>query len=275
MKSSNSQFDRQERMFGEDGQKIIKNTHALICGLGGIGSHVSQQLVYLGIENFSLIDSDHVEFSNLNRLIGSTKKHIGLPKVEVAEQMIKNINPTANVICIKDKIELLDQYAKDTVPNVIIGSVNNDAARLLLTDYASRKHIPYMDIASEIHPSEGIVGGHTYLSYGTGCLLCSGQIDQDEVRRYNASESELEFDKLVYGVNSKLLKDSGPSVVSLNGIMASIGCFEIMLLLTQMSKPIPSIIFQRRENFGCWTISNSQTSNNENCYYCNRYIEAA
>jgi len=42
--------------------------------LGGGGSHIVQQLAHLGVGNFVLVDPDHVEETNLNRLVGATNK---------------------------------------------------------------------------------------------------------------------------------------------------------------------------------------------------------
>ncbi|MCA1736308.1 MAG: ThiF family adenylyltransferase [Actinobacteria bacterium] len=51
-------FSRNIALFGPDGQQKIAATAVAIVGLGGLGSHVAQQLVHLGVIRFALIDDD-------------------------------------------------------------------------------------------------------------------------------------------------------------------------------------------------------------------------
>jgi tRNA A37 threonylcarbamoyladenosine dehydratase len=68
-------------------------------GLGGSGSHVVQQLAYLGVANFLLIDDDTVTDSSLNRLIGAygSDVHMRTPKTESAGRNIQLVAPSAQV----------------------------------------------------------------------------------------------------------------------------------------------------------------------------------
>ena len=73
-----------------------------MIGLGGGGSHIVQQLAHLGVQNFVLYDDDRVdaEGTNLNRLVGATLKDSEAEtlKVDVAERLIRGLNPNANCI---------------------------------------------------------------------------------------------------------------------------------------------------------------------------------
>src|SRR5438132_536319 len=66
-------FHRQELLFGREGQKRVESRGVAIVGAGGLGSHVAQQLAYLGTRHFLLVDADRVRVSNLNRLVGATQ----------------------------------------------------------------------------------------------------------------------------------------------------------------------------------------------------------
>ena len=68
-------------------QRIL-GSHVLIAGLGGIGCHVVQQLVGMGVASFTLIDNDNIEKSNLNRQVLFSPSVIGRLKVDVVEQYI-------------------------------------------------------------------------------------------------------------------------------------------------------------------------------------------
>ena len=61
-------YDRNIQFFGEKGQKIISETRVAIAGVGGLGTHVAQQLAYLGVGSIALIDKEDFDETNSNRL---------------------------------------------------------------------------------------------------------------------------------------------------------------------------------------------------------------
>src|SRR5258707_11232362 len=71
----NERYARQS-FLGPKSDETFKNCRVSIIGLGGGGSHVVQQLAHIGIGSFLLFDSDHVEDSNLNRLVAATQADI-------------------------------------------------------------------------------------------------------------------------------------------------------------------------------------------------------
>src|ERR1700694_1397677 len=99
-------YDRQVLLFGAKGQDRIASLTVLIAGLGGLGSHVAQQLAYLGVRSYTLIDPDSVEPSNLNRLIGATERDVlnKTPKVQVAHRVIVSVQPAAKVTELKEAL---------------------------------------------------------------------------------------------------------------------------------------------------------------------------
>src|SRR5688572_12399233 len=93
-------FDRNERFFGKEGQAKIRASGVAITGVGGLGTHVAQQLALLGVGRLVLIDSEELDASNLNRYIGARYDDPipGSPKVEIGERLIKSIDPNIEVI---------------------------------------------------------------------------------------------------------------------------------------------------------------------------------
>ena len=53
-------YSRHAGLFGVEGQERVARTTVGIIGLGGLGSHVLQQLAYLGVSNFLIVDGDVV-----------------------------------------------------------------------------------------------------------------------------------------------------------------------------------------------------------------------
>ncbi|SDH53821.1 HesA/MoeB/ThiF family protein [Propionivibrio dicarboxylicus] len=82
---------------GIEGQTRLLQSHALIIGVGGLGSPVSMYLAASGVGRLTLCDHDQVDLSNLQRQIVHRTSAIGLPKVASAEHTLKEINP--EVVC--------------------------------------------------------------------------------------------------------------------------------------------------------------------------------
>ena len=80
----------------KDIEKISHLTVAL-AGIGGVGALVAELLARWGIRRFKLIDMDVYSASNMNRQIFATTHNLGKPKVEVAAERIKQINPFSKV----------------------------------------------------------------------------------------------------------------------------------------------------------------------------------
>ena len=91
---------QRQSFLGADSEIVLSRSRAALVGLGGGGSHVAQQLAHIGLGNFLLIDPDIIEDTNLNRLVGATQEDVklGVPKVDIAERVIRGVNPSAEVV---------------------------------------------------------------------------------------------------------------------------------------------------------------------------------
>jgi sulfur-carrier protein adenylyltransferase/sulfurtransferase len=90
----------------------LRNLHMCILGVGGVGAVVLQHFVALGIKNYTLVDCDVVEKSNLNRQLIYSVANIGTEKVAVAEEYVKSRldNAKVNIFHKKvDSVEALDE----------------------------------------------------------------------------------------------------------------------------------------------------------------------
>ena len=90
----NDRFDRQVRFFGLEGQERLAAAHVAVVGVGGLGSHVVQQLAFLGVGTILLIDAQELDLTNRNRLV-STREDDSIPgtsKVDIAERTAKAID---------------------------------------------------------------------------------------------------------------------------------------------------------------------------------------
>lgn len=265
-------YDRQIRLFGSGGQKRIKNTKVAIVGLGGLGSHLVQQLSYLGIVNLTLVDPEALETTNKNRLVGSS--HIdpeGIKKVNIAERLAKSINPNVNVIKICENLKSDNAFNALKAADLIFGSVDNDGARLLLNHLCTAYEIPYIDLATDI-VNEGnkitTFGGHVVFIFDkNGCLYCLGQISTSQAARELMSSDVIRDREGIYGVPREELDFIGPSVISLNGIIASIAVTEFIMFVTGIRRPNRFLKYQGQHG----VVLKNEDAPSKDCYYC-KYI---
>ena len=134
-------FDRQIRLFGKAGQERIADSYVTIVGAGGTGGHAGQQLVFLGVRRFGIIDADHATKSSLNRLVGIRPDDVAnkTPKVVIAERMIREIEPDAEITIVNDTFLSEAGAAEMSRGSVLFGCMDRDGARLLLNELAHEK----------------------------------------------------------------------------------------------------------------------------------------
>ena len=257
-------YSRHMAFFGADGQQRITNAKVAIVGLGGLGSHVAQQLAYLGVGSFVLIDDDAVEETNLNRLIGACAADTGSSKVDVATRMVGTIHSDAEVEKLHAPFsETEDESALASV-DVIFGCVDEDPPRLEILTYASEHAIAYVDLASDITP-EGEYGGRiVFAKDGERCLSCLAELDQHALARARMTDEQRSADDAIYGIDRAVLDDSGPSVVSINGVVASLAVTEFVLWRTGLREPAGFLNY--RGDLG--TVSRRGDIPRDYCAYC-------
>ncbi|NPA68726.1 MAG: tRNA threonylcarbamoyladenosine dehydratase [Chlorobi bacterium] len=89
------QHSRTVLFTGEENFIKLQKAHVLITGLGGVGAYAAEQIVRAGIGNVTVVDSDCVSKSNINRQLIALHSEIGKRKVDVTEKRLKDINPEA------------------------------------------------------------------------------------------------------------------------------------------------------------------------------------
>ena len=88
-------FLRNEMLWGKDGQARLTAAHVIVFGLGGVRSYVAECLARAGVGELTLVDSDTVALSNLNRQLEALDSTVGLPKAEAVARRVRDINPYA------------------------------------------------------------------------------------------------------------------------------------------------------------------------------------
>ena len=261
-------FDRNVRFFGHEGQKRLCKTTVAVVGIGGIGTHVVQQLALLGVGTLVLIDSEEVSESNRNRYIG-LRHYDPIPgtwKVDLGERLANSVDPDIRIQKVRGSAASKEGIAALAKAQYVFGGLDCEGTRLFLTEVCMRLAIPYVDAATDIVPEKKLrFGGRVCVAWdGRGCLVCLGVLDHTEAQLVLAGKATQQDRIRIYGVEQGFLNTSGPSVVSLNGVIASLAVTEFIVGLTGLRSPNPLLIY--RPNFGGVTVSIDEPQSD--CYFC-------
>ena len=140
---------------GEQGQRKIQNANVLIVGVGGLGSPVALYLAAAGVGTLHLVDADVVSLSNLGRQILYNTTHLGKSKVEIAKQVLQDINPDVQIVPHHEF--LVEENALSLVEkaDVVVDCSDNFATRYLLYDVCKQAGKPL--VFGAIEGWEGIL----------------------------------------------------------------------------------------------------------------------
>lgn len=133
------QFDRYRRHlslpeFGLEGQQRLLESRVLLIGAGGLGCPLALYLAAAGVGHLGLVDDDFVDASNLQRQVLYTTADVGRPKVEVATERIRALNPDVEVTPYRlrldatNALEIFERY------DVVVDGTDNFPTRYLSND---------------------------------------------------------------------------------------------------------------------------------------------
>ena len=95
--SPQPQFNRTSLLVGEPSMQRLAQARIVLFGVGGVGSWCAESLVRSGIGHLTLVDSDRVCVTNINRQLMATMHTVGQVKVEALRQRLLAINPSADI----------------------------------------------------------------------------------------------------------------------------------------------------------------------------------
>lgn len=95
-------LNRTIRLLGDATMERIASSRVIIFGVGGVGSWCAESLVRSGIRHLTIVDSDCVSVSNINRQAMASVSTVGRVKVEAMRERLLDINPSAEITAIQD-----------------------------------------------------------------------------------------------------------------------------------------------------------------------------
>ncbi|HEX4414046.1 MAG TPA: ThiF family adenylyltransferase [Lacipirellulaceae bacterium] len=167
-----SRYDRQARFapLGDDGQRRLLASRALVCGCGALGSVIAETLVRAGVGRVRVVDRDFVELNNLQRQVLYDEQDVAdnLPKAIAAANKLRRINSEIEIEPIVADVthQNIGKLAADV--DVIVDGTDNFATRFLLNDFAVKHGKPWI--------YGGCIGAEgqtmTIVPGKTACLAC-------------------------------------------------------------------------------------------------------
>lgn len=155
---------------GEAGQKILKEKHVLIIGVGALGTQSAEMLTRAGIGTLTIVDRDYIEWSNLQRQYLFTEKDAEerLPKAIAAKRILNEINRevTIHAHVMDVTPNEMDRLSEDV--DLILDATDNFDIRMMINDMSQKKNIPW--IYGSCVGSYGL--SYTILPGETPCLNC-------------------------------------------------------------------------------------------------------
>lgn len=140
---SNQNFTRNELYWGEDFQKTLAQKHVVVVGIGGVGGYALDALARAGIGNFTVVDFDTYDFTNVNRQLLALNSTLGAKKTELFEARLCDINPAAKVKVIDEFYTYrLNETLFEPCPDFVIDAIDTLRSKIELIEYCHKNNIP-------------------------------------------------------------------------------------------------------------------------------------
>ncbi len=260
-------FDRQLRIFGEEGQLLISTTVIALIGVGGGNTKIAFDLASLGIGKLILIDPDKWEEHNRNRIF-IPPGHVGMHKVESTKKLIKAYYPNVEIEGFVAKAEDVpeDVYAKSDI--MIVGP-DRFTTRVFGNRMALKLKKPAVFPGAGIDAKDNklnVMGGsvQVVIPGETPCWECINQPDWLTIKRETLDKETKKKLAQKYSLGNLLDVPTTPSIVCLNDVIAGLAIWEVVKLITRIDKPIPFQVYDALKS----EVKIVKISRNPECLAC-------
>ena len=135
----------------------IAQKRVILFGVGGVGSWCAESLVRSGVHHLTIVDSDRVCVTNINRQLMATTKTVGQVKVEVLKERLLTINPSAEITALQKIFtqETAGEFDLDSYDYIIdaIDSLKDKALLILMATQTKAKLYSSMGAALKMDPT--------------------------------------------------------------------------------------------------------------------------
>lgn len=153
-----TQHSRTEMLIGKDAVLRLKKAKVIVFGVGGVGGYALEAIARAGVGDITLVDSDKVSLSNINRQIIATHESVGKYKCDVMRERILSINPEAcvtvhNLFFSDDTKSLFDFSSYDYVVDAI-DSLGSKIELISLAKESGTRIISAMGAGNKLDPTK-------------------------------------------------------------------------------------------------------------------------
>ena len=229
--------------FDEGTIERLRRLSVAVIGSSGTGSPEVEQLVRLGVGEILVVDDDHMEDRNVNRILNSTMQdaHDKRLKVDVLGDAIERIGLGTRVIRIARNLWDPEVVREVAQCDIVFGCMDTIDGRYLLNALATYYTMPYFDVGVRLvaiptGPNKGrireVCGTVHYLQPGGSSLISRGLFTMADVaaaglrRRDPAAHAQQVKDGYIRGVVG-----NRPAVISVNMFAASLAINEFLARL--------------------------------------------
>ena len=142
---------------GDEAMGRIAEKRVIIFGVGGVGSWCAESLIRSGIRKLTIVDSDRVSVTNINRQLMATTKTVGQVKVDVLKERLLSINPSAEITALQQVFtaETAERFQLDTYDYIIdaIDSLKDKALLILMACQTNAQFFSSMGAALKLDPT--------------------------------------------------------------------------------------------------------------------------
>lgn len=231
--------------WGEDCQADLTRLRVGIVGVGSVGGFIAEALARTGFEDIVLIDFDHIERHNLDRLLYATTGDIGHLKVEVLARHLQ-VRATAVRFAADEVVAAVyeeEGFRAALDCDVLFCCVDRPWGRHVLNTIAYAHLIPVVD--GGIAVARNRLGklsmadwrAHT-ATVGRPCLQCLGQYDPGFVQ--TEREGHLDNPTYIEGLAKDHPLKTGENVFAFSMSCASLQMLQMLAFaLAPLDQPNP------------------------------------
>lgn len=128
------------RLYGAAALDRLAVSHAVVIGVGGVGSWAAEALARSGFGRLTLVDLDHVAESNFNRQLHALESTQGQAKVVAMAERIAQINPDCIIQCVDDFLtpENVGEIIGTDPSTLVLDAMDQVAAKVALIAWCKR-----------------------------------------------------------------------------------------------------------------------------------------
>lgn len=214
---------RQMGFISKAEQLRLRDSTVSVIGCGGIGGAAVEMLARMGIGRIRIIDSDVFDVSNINRQLMSSFSALKLPKVEVAAERIRTVNPFADVEVFHECFTEKNASTIIDGSDAVVDALDNITSRVMASRRCSKEDIPF--IHGAIHGSMGQVS-----------VFTSDSPSYEEL--FNLPSRGLELTGDVKAKLKELSSETPPVIGPVANVTGCLQAAEVFKLITGRGDPI-------------------------------------